>query len=317
MAISDMELFNSQIQVVATETVDQAVAKFNEASGGALIMGGSEQIGDYIEEASYSVIGSLASRRDAYATGALTDLDIAQMLDVAVKVDGTIGPVVWDLEQFRRLGKSEEEAGLIIGEQAASAMMQDYLNTFCAAMVAATTTNAALTYDGTAGVASLSSLNSGAALFGDRSQSLVAWMMHSKAYHDLVGEAITNSNRLFNIGNISVMEDGLGRRYVVTDSPNLITAGAPDVYHTLGLVQGAGIVQVGNLVSVIDDITGQNNLGKRLQGEYNFTLGLKGYAWDKTNGGASPSNVALATGTNWDQIATSDKDCAGVMVNTD
>ena len=316
MALSDMVLFNKQVQIVATETVDQMIDKFNAASANALIMGNEVTIGDYLEEASYKLIAGLASRRNAYGSGAVADQALTQMKDVSVKVDGRIGPVVWTSEQFRRLGKSEEEAGLIIGEQAAEAMIQDYLNSVSSALVAAVAAQAALVHDGTAGTVSLGGLNSGAAKFGDRSSALVCWLMHSKVWHDLIAEAITNTNNLFNIGNINVREDGLGRRYIVTDSPSLITAGAPDTYHSLGLTVGAAQVEARPLSSVTDDITGDENLMKRWQGEYSYMLGLKGYAWDQTNGGASPTDAAIGTGTNWDKIVTSDKDTAGVLVNT-
>ena len=316
MALSDMVVFNSQVQRVATETVDQSVRKFNEASGGALVLGNEQHIGDYLEEASYKIIASLSSRRNAYGSGGLSDQALQQLKDVSVKVDGRVGPVVWTSEQFRRLGKDEEEAGLIIGEQAAEAMIQDYLNTAASALVAAITQQAALVHDGTGGNVSLSALNKGARKFGDRSQALVAWLMHGDMWHDLIDEAITNTNQLFNIGNINVIQDGLGRRYVVTDSPALITSGSPDTYHTVGLVSGAVQVQTSPLDSVVADITGDENLKKRWQGEYNFLLGLKGYTWDQANGGKSPNDTALGTGTNWDKLATSVKDTAGVLVNT-
>ena len=31
-------------------------------------------------------------------------------------------------------------------------------------------------------------------------------------------------------------------------------------------------------------------------------MGLRGYAWDVANGGQSPTDAAIATGTNWDVI---------------
>jgi hypothetical protein len=40
---------------------------------------------------------------------------------------------------------------------------------------------------------------------------------------------------------------------------------------------------------------------------------LKGYTWDEASGGKSPSDAALGTGANWDQVATSDKHTAGVI----
>lgn len=316
MAMSDMVVFNSQVQRVATETVDQSVRKFNEASRGALVLGNEQHIGDYLEEASYKLIANLVSRRNAYGSGDVASTAIGQMTDRAVKVDGRVGPIEWNSEQFRRLGKDEEEAGLIIGEQAAEAMLKDYLNTASSALVAAVSAQTTLVYDGKSGNIGLSALNKGARLFGDRSQSLVAWIMHGDMWHDLIEEAITNTSKLFTIGNINVMQDGLGRRYVVTDSPALVTSGSPDTYHTLGLVPGAVQVQTGNLMSKTVDKVNQENIGTVWQGEFSYSLGLLGYAWDATNGGKSPNDTALGTGANWDKVATGVKDTAGVLVNT-
>ena len=43
-------------------------------------------------------------------------------------------------------------------------------------------------------------------------------------------------------------------------------------------------------------------------------LALKGFAWDTANGGKSPTDAEIATGSNWDKVATSWKHTAGVMV---
>ena len=317
MALSNMILFDTQVHKVATETVDQSVQKFNEASGGALILGSEIVIGDYLEEASYSVISSLINRRDAYADTAVGDVTLDQLKDVSVKVDTRIGPVIWTAEQFNRLGKSEEEAGLIVGEQVAAGLIQDYLNTAASGAVAAIGAQSGAVFDGSAGKISMAALNKGARKFGDRAQSLATWLMHGDIWHDLVDEAITNSNQLFNIGNINVMQDGLGRRYVVTDCPALVKAGSPDEYHTLGLVSGAVQVQTGSISSVTVDITGKTNLKKRWQGESSFMLGLKGYSWNQgSGGGKSPSAAMLKKAANWPKLSTSIKDTAGVLVTT-
>lgn len=316
MATADMVIFNEQTQLVATETVDQALNAFNEASGGGLLLGSQSRLGDYVEEASYKAIANLVSRRNAYGTGALTTKAIQQLKDVSVKVDQTVGPMEWTVEQFARLLKNEEEAGLIIGEQAAQAMIQDYLNTIASALVAAVGNNAAMVNNYAAtGTAKLVELNNAAAKFGDRQQSVLAWLMHSKVFTDLTNEAITNTNRLYNIGNIQVMQDGLGRRYVVTDSPALIdTVPVTDEYHTLGLVSGAAMIETQPLLTMTQPKADQENMGTIWKGESSFTVGLKGYAWDATNGGKSPNDAALGTGTNWDKIATSDKDTAACML---
>jgi hypothetical protein len=315
MATSDMIVFNQQTQVVATETVAQYLNTFNQASGGALLLGSQSTLGDYVEEASYKAISALVSRRDAYGSGALATKALQQLKDVAVKVDQSIGPVEWTIEQFARLLKNEEEAGLIIGEQAAEAMIQDYLNTAAASLVAAIGNQASLVNDYSAtGTAKLVELNTAAGKFGDRQMSLAAWLMHSKVFTDLTNEAITNTSQLYNVGNIRVMQDGLGRRYVVTDAPALLTAGAPDKYNTVGLVPGAAMVETQPLLTMTQPKADQENMGTVWKGESSFTIGLKGYAWDTTNGGKSPTDAELATGSNWDLIASDTKDTAGVML---
>lgn len=315
MATSDMIVFNQQTQVVATETVAQYLNTFNQASGGALLLGSQSTLGDYVEEASYKAISALVSRRDAYGSGDLATKALQQLKDVAVKVDQSIGPVEWTIEQFARLLKNEEEAGLIIGEQAAEAMIQDYLNTAAASLVAAIGNQASLVNDYSAtGTAKLVELNTAAGKFGDRQMSLAAWLMHSKVFTDLTNEAITNTSQLYNVGNIRVMQDGLGRRYVVTDAPALLTAGAPDKYNTVGLVPGAAMVETQPLLTMTQPKADQENMGTVWKGESSFTIGLKGYAWDITNGGKSPTDAELATGSNWDVIATDLKDTAGVML---
>ena len=315
MSTADMIIFNEQTQLVATETVAQALAAFNVASGGGLLLGSRSTLGDYVEEASYKAVAGLVSRRNAYGTGDLTPKQIEQLNDISVKVDQNIGPMQWTVEQFARLLKNDSEAGLIIGEQAAEAMIQDYLNTTAAALVAAVGNQAALVNDYSAtGTAKLVELNKAAGKFGDRQQSLVAWLMHSKVYTDLTNEAITNTSQLYNIGNIQVMQDGLGRRYVVTDAPALTVAGAPDKFNSLGLVAGAAMVETSALLTMTQPSADKENMGTIWKGESSFTVGLKGYSWDTANGGKSPADAALATGTNWDLIASSTKDTAGVML---
>lgn len=315
MAVSDMVVFNQQVQTVATEVVAQNVELFNAASNGTILLGSESSIGDFVEEASYKAIASLVGRRDAYGTGTLSTKALQQLKDVSVKVDQNVGPVEWTAEQFRRLGKSEEEAGLIIGEQAAIGLIQDYLNVGGSCLAAAIGGQSALVNDYSAtGTAKLVELNKAAGKFGDRQQSLNAFLMHSKVFTDLTNEAITNTSQLYTIGNIQVMQDGLGRVYVVSDIPALAVSGAPDTYRTLGLVGGALMVESMPLITMTQSKADQENMGVIWKGEASFNVGLKGYSWDVANGGRSPTDAELATASNWDKVATSDKDTAGVML---
>lgn len=84
----------------------------------------------------------------------------------------------------------------------------------------------------------------------------------------------------------------------------------------LGLVMGAVTIETIPLASVSVDLTGQENLKKRWQGEYSFVASVKGYAWNEDEGGKSPNNEKLRTKDSWSCITTSHKDTAGVCLVT-
>ncbi|MCS3430034.1 major capsid protein [Klebsiella sp. BIGb0407] len=307
-----LHIFQQQVSTAATELVAQAVQEFNAASGGALVLGGGDHIGDYVEQTSWQLLGGLAQRRNAYGSGVLTPQEMGQLLDRMVKIDGRIGPISVTPTMMKRLGKDVNEASVVVSVQAAEAMIQDYLNTTGSALKAAISTNADAVTDqsSTAGVApSLRGLNKGARPFGDAYSRLVAWLMDGATFNDFIDETLSNANRLFQIGNVSIMQDGMGRRFVVSDIPALADA---DLQHVLGLTVGAAAVSTTPLIMKAQDVLGQENIKALMQGEYDFTLGIRGYQWSKDSI-KSPTNVQIAAAANWKQIATSIKDTAGVL----
>ena len=118
---------------------------------------------------------------------------------------------------------------------------------------------------------------------------------------------------------MAVTTDHVGRPLIVTDSTALIdTTPNPDVYYCLGLVPGAVIVEQNNDFFANEETSnGDENILRTWQAEWTYNLGIKGYAWDKTNGGKSPNDSALGTSTNWDKYASSDKDGPGVILKVD
>ncbi|WBA79559.1 major capsid protein [Endozoicomonas sp. GU-1] len=314
--MATLHTFNRQVRETATEMVDQEVQKFNEASGGALVIGNASVIGDYIEQASWQVIGGLVQRRNAYGSGAVDPVELNQLLDRAIKIDGRIGPVKMTDTLYRRIGSGPEEVASIVSAQAAEGMIRDYLNTTASALKTAIGTVADLKHDVAAAThvpMTLSVMNQGNAKMGDRSGQIAAYLMHSVVWHELIGEALDNTERLYSIGDIGVFDSGLGRRYVVSDIPALIES---NKRHTLALVPGAAAVQVTGLTSFItEEKTGDENIQRMMQGEYEFVLGLKGFQWSKTTV-KSPTDVQITTAANWVKVATSHKDCAGVLITT-
>lgn len=316
MALSDLQVFSDYVYEASTETLDQQVALFNEATNGGIMLRSGSNVGDFDDSAHWKKISGLVRRRNAYGSGAVTAKTMEHLLDTSVKVAAGTPPVNIDPGMLRWIQRSPEEAGVVIGQQMAGDTLADMLNTALSVYCAAIGGVAEVVHDGTAGTASLSVLNSGAAKFGDRSQDIAAWVMHSKNLHDIYGTALANSERLFQFGNVQVIQDGFGRPLIMTDSSELTYVATGTKYHICGLTGGALLVdQNGDFDSNIETSNGDENILRTYQAEWSYNVGIKGFAWDKANGGASPNDTALGTASNWDRYATSHKDLAGVLVN--
>jgi len=314
---SDFKIYEEEFQTGLTETLVQESNIFNAASNGAIRLITNEEVGNYRKEAFFKAISSLVSRRDTTSVASVTDTALTQDEAVAVKLMRRIGPVANTLDSLRKIASDQSEFSYLLGQQIGKAVAVDYANAAIMAGNAAISGQAALNYDYSAtDTPTHGALVSTLAKFGDAAQRIVAWVMHSKSYFDLVGQSI--SDKITNVADVTIYEGTaatLGRPAIVTDATSLITAGTPDTYHILGLVDSAiTITETEGREIVSEVVTGLENLVFRVQGEHAFTVGIKGFAWDVTNGGANPSDAALATATNWDKVATDDKDLAGVRL---
>lgn len=323
MALSDLAVYSEYAYSAFTETLQQQLALFNAASDGCIQLSSAAHQGDYSDVAFFAKIaGGTVRRRNAYGSGAIAEKTLSQKVDTMVKVAAGTPPIRIDPGQFRWIQMNPEVAGAVLGQQLAVDTLADMLNIGLGTMVAATATQAAVVTDVTAATAPddlMTFINQVTATskFGDMANRIRAWVMHSKPMGDLWKNALTNNERLFTYGNVNVLRDPFGRLYIMTDSANLVTAGTPNVYNTLGLVPGAIQVDQNNDFDAIEESkTGDENIKRIYQAEWSFELGLAGYAWDKANGGKSPTDAALLTGTNWDHVATSEKDLGAVLLKT-
>lgn len=320
MALSDLAVYSEYAYSTMTEVLDQQIALFNEASRGTISLTSAAMQGDYSDVAFFKKISGLVRRRNAYGSGTVTSKKLEHLVDTMVKVAAGTPPVQVDPGQFRWIQMNPETAGAVLGQQLAGDAMADMLNTSVMAGYAALSGVSAVIYDATSETTKtliVDHLIEGAAKFGDRSQDIQAWVCHSKPMHNYWKTAGQNAVNLFTYGSIAVMADPFGRPFIVSDCAALKSADATAVYHTLGLVPGA--ISVGQNNDFDDNwekTNGDENIQQTYQAEWSFNLGIKGFSWDKTNGGKSPNDSAIATATNWDKYASSNKDIAGVVVQT-
>lgn len=315
MSLSQMQVFNTYIMPATIETLAQMVDKFNAASAGSIVLTTGAFDGDFLQESFFAAIHSAQRRVNRYAAqAAATATDLTQLKKSGVKVAGGFGPIRFEPSQLTWLNKPTAEGIEVASRNFAEALLRDQLNTAIAALVAAISNQASATYDGSATLGvTYPLLNTAHALFGDASGDIVANVMNGASYHQLIGRNLATYTQLFQAGNVTVV-DILGKRTVVTDAPALSLTGTPNKFRVLGLTTGAATVYDGSdIVSNIQTTNGQTRIETTMQVDYAFGLALKGYSWDEANGGKSPSDAALATGTNWDLVASNIKQTAGVI----
>lgn len=324
MALSDLKVYSEFAYTTFTEVLRQQVNLFNAASAGAITLGVGAHLGDFSDTVFWKKIDGLVRRRNAYGSGSVAEKTLAQQVDTMVKVATGTPPIRIDPGQFRWIQQNPEVAGAVIGQQLAVEALADMLNTglgaFYVSHLQATSNVLDITgRTAPADLVSVATLAEATGKLGDQSGgSIQAWVMHSKVLFDIYANALANNANLFVYGNVTVARDPFGKLLIMTDSPSLVnTTPTPDVYHSLGLTQGAITIDRNNDFDANEETkNGDENIIRTYQAEWSYQLGIKGYAWDKANGGKSPTQAALLTGTNWDQIVTSNKDLGGVIIES-
>lgn len=310
-----MQVFNDFIMPATIETLGQMIEKFNGASNGAIVLSTNGFTGDFMQESFFASIHSAQRRVDRYAAqAAATPTDLTQLKRSTVKVAGGFGPIRYEPGQMTWLNKPTAEGIEVASRNFAEALLRDQLNTAIAALVAAIENQPTARNDvsGSAGI-SYGAINGAHAKFGDRSSNIVANVMTGEVYHKLIGQNLTNTAKLFLAQGVTVV-DILGKAVIVTDAPALYLAGTPNKQKVLGLVPSAAIVSdAGDVISNVQTVNGQTRIETTMQVDYTFCLSLAGYTWDEANGGKSPTDAELATGTNWDKVVADIKQTAGVI----
>ena len=314
-----MNVYDDEIYTMTIELLGQKLDAFNAASGGTIVLSANAWRGNYTKESFFQSLASAQRRvsRDA-AIGAQASTDLSQGEVVGVKVAGGFGPVLFEPGQLTYLQENPADAIRAISEGFADALLADQLNTAVGAAVAAVENQAALVNDVSATLGlSQSALNGSHAKFSDQSAMLRADVMSGAAYHNLVDKALDNGERLFESTSVTMISI-LGKVFVVSDIPSLYEAGTPNKYKVLSVVVGGIIVDnSSDIITNMETTNGKTRIETTWQADYTFGLKLKGYAWDTVNGGASPQDAALFTGTNWDLAMSDVKHTLGTLAIAD
>ena len=311
-----MVVFIDNVRELVFEKLGQQIEKFNAASNNTLQLSSDGFSGDFFERSFYNSLASSRRRVDRYAANSTVNATaLSQSKAVEVKVAGGFGPIIFEPSQMTWINSNPAEALNVISNSMVEAILADQLNSAIAALVAAISNQASAKKDvsATAGISQIA-LNATDALFGDSSMMLSARIMRGATYHKLIGQNLTNAETLFNSGTVTVVNI-LGKPIVVTDAPALRVTGTPNKEIVLTLVSGAMVIgNTSDLITNVETSNGKDRIETTFQGDYSFTMKMLGYSWDVANGGKSPTDAEIATGSNWDLYVTDVKHSAGTVL---
>jgi hypothetical protein len=314
---SDVKIYEAEFYGGMNESVAQNVNVFNAASNGAIRLISIPQKGHYEKTSFWKDISGLVSRRDITSVAGVTDLAMAQDETVAVKLNRKIGPVGQTLDTWRKLGLNSSEMSFQFGKLVGDRVTKEWVNLALSAASAAIGAVGALVHTISAnGTITHGEMVKGSAKMGDAAGRVRAYVMHSKPFFDLLGQSLTD--KIVNVADMVIFQGNVatfGRPVIVTDAPGLLVTGTPDLYHTLALTEDAIVVNESEQREILSDIAlGTENIIMRAQGEYAYSIKIKGTKWDIANGGLNPLDAAIATGSNWDKVVTDNKDMAGFKI---
>lgn len=320
----DYTNYDEQFHSGILDALAENINVFNAASAGAITLSPGVHMGQYNKSTEFDRITDLVTRQDLTSSSAVTDISNTDSENIGVKINAKIGPTAVAKNSFKMQGKDPALFSFLVGQQAGEDIAKYMLNYATAALVSALGDQTDLQYDATGQtIKTLTQrhLVKGMQKRGDQAGEIVAFLGHSLPFFDMMGSQIdiatdNAAGAVINSGTVGT----LGKPFIVTDNSYLInTTPSPYQYRTFGLVPGAARVEISSPLEVVVDprVTGREQLVIRYQGEWSFTLWVKGCAWDTSTGGANPLIATVATSGNWDKYVSSVKAMAGVMVITE
>ena len=320
---SDFKIYTEWVQSGYLEKLAQNIDGFNASSGNAVNLTTASLLGNYKEIAFFKELAQaeLVSDRDKNSVAAVTPSKMTQLEDVIPYLPSRFGPYETTRSAFLDIGKSPEEFSALLGGALADAVMKDMLDTSFAAMISAVQVTDTMTANaGAAGASVLSydTMIDAMGKYGDKLDEIACFVMRSADYYGLMkGNVVAATidsvaGATLNSGSVAT----LGKPVLVMDSPSLIAKG------TAAGDSGAVLALTTNAITCIADddfyITTKEDLGKEnitimWQGESQFGIDLKGYAFDKT---VSPIDRAGIMGANWAQIASSTQNTGAALLLT-
>ena len=124
MALSNMQVYDTEIYTTTIELLGQKLEAFNAASGGTVVLNTNAWRGNYTKEAFFQSIAGAQRRVDRNAAiGSQAATQLSQGEFTGVKIAGGFGPITFEPGQMTYLLESPESAIMAISEGFSDALL--------------------------------------------------------------------------------------------------------------------------------------------------------------------------------------------------
>ena len=144
---SDFKIYQEYFDAGFVEVLQQNGAAFNGASQGAIQLRQEILKGNFAYDSFFDVVSGLVARRDTTSTSTASDTPLTMDEFVSVKLDRKVGPIGVSLDAMKKKARDPREVSFILGQQTATAVQLEQLNTALLACEAALDNIAALEHD--------------------------------------------------------------------------------------------------------------------------------------------------------------------------
>lgn len=317
--------FEEQFRAGYLERLQKVVDLWNERSAGGMIITAQDLMGRIYER-------SFMKRPDGVTRANLSSQTEASVVDVnediykSAYIYGLVGPYQYTRFDAQSRNMSAEDYSAFLGEVTGELVMEDMAESTVSAVVGALTATSDLTYttdDGSGNLTEMttSDLNLAFNRMGDKRRDIVAVLMHSKPFADLIGNNIASDiDEVAGFAAIDGVPASLGKPILVADIEALqITDASGNVtgYRSLAM-RDAGSTTAEILSPEMTEKVKhlESGTGNQIAGDYQFDVQVKGYSFDADNI-QNPTVAELADSANWTfKHGTEVKQGAGVVIET-
>ncbi len=318
--MANFVFFEEQFRGGYRDTLQENVEAFVNQAGPEVNIAVDDAQGEKTRETFFQRIGGTVNELDPNGSGDASIQELGEGERDVPHVTRRVGPFeVRDIDLERRQMDSQQYSAFL-GEQVAEDTQQDYVNTLVKGMVGACEGVSDLTveYDPNSGDSTLETLDyqalvDGLAAFGDAGSRIGTFVMHSKPFYDLMGDAINQAGT--DVPGATIYEGTVGtlnRDAIVVDNEALVDG---NQYRTLALRDGA--LQLEELfapgMQQETDVTGVAGPATRMAGIQGQKVDVRGFSFDGPN---HPSDAELVDNANWSHVMSSIKNSPGVIIKT-